>query len=252
MKYDVISADCHIDLIWLPPDLFTANAPAAHEGPYALRDRWGAGQGVGDQERRLVRADERHGLGRPPLRAGQDPPLGPDGVGGDLRRRQEGHPPHDRSRIAAKGPGPRRHPGRGIVRHPRRHQPDQRRRSGRRDAAHLQRVARRFLQHPSRPLCRARLHPEPRHRRRGRRDRARRPARRRARPRNLAPRRHDAVVGPMVEPDVGCRRGERAAGAFPHDRQRRPARLHQARAEGGARRPRRRASPASRCTCRTC
>jgi predicted TIM-barrel fold metal-dependent hydrolase len=33
MKYEVISADCHVDLIWLPPDLFTANAPAA------LRDR---------------------------------------------------------------------------------------------------------------------------------------------------------------------------------------------------------------------
>jgi len=33
VKYDVISADCHIDLIWLPPDLFTANA-SAH-----LRDR---------------------------------------------------------------------------------------------------------------------------------------------------------------------------------------------------------------------
>ena len=45
-----------------------------------------------------------------------------------------------------------------------------------------------FLQHPSRPLCRARLHPEPRHRRRGRRDRAGGAARRRARPRNLAPR----------------------------------------------------------------
>ena len=29
MKYDVISADGHIDLIWLPPDLFTANASAA-------------------------------------------------------------------------------------------------------------------------------------------------------------------------------------------------------------------------------
>ncbi|MGA7868568.1 MAG: hypothetical protein WCA23_32135, partial [Stellaceae bacterium] len=28
MKYDVISADCHIDLIWLPPDLFTDNAPS--------------------------------------------------------------------------------------------------------------------------------------------------------------------------------------------------------------------------------
>ena len=33
MKYHFISADCHIDLIWLPPDLFTANAPAA------LKDR---------------------------------------------------------------------------------------------------------------------------------------------------------------------------------------------------------------------
>jgi predicted TIM-barrel fold metal-dependent hydrolase len=29
MKYDVISADCHIDLIWLPPDLFTSNTSAA-------------------------------------------------------------------------------------------------------------------------------------------------------------------------------------------------------------------------------
>lgn len=28
MEYTVISADCHIDLIWLPPDLFTANASA--------------------------------------------------------------------------------------------------------------------------------------------------------------------------------------------------------------------------------
>ena len=29
MKYDVISADGHVDLIWLPPDLFTRNASAA-------------------------------------------------------------------------------------------------------------------------------------------------------------------------------------------------------------------------------
>src|SRR5246127_368542 len=28
MKYDVISADGHVDLIWLPPDLFTKNASA--------------------------------------------------------------------------------------------------------------------------------------------------------------------------------------------------------------------------------
>ena len=33
MKYDVISADGHVDLIWLPPDLFTKNASAA------LKDR---------------------------------------------------------------------------------------------------------------------------------------------------------------------------------------------------------------------
>jgi predicted TIM-barrel fold metal-dependent hydrolase len=33
MEYQFISADCHVDLIWLPPDLFTANAPAA------LKDR---------------------------------------------------------------------------------------------------------------------------------------------------------------------------------------------------------------------
>ncbi len=28
MEYRVISADCHIDLIWLPAELFTANATA--------------------------------------------------------------------------------------------------------------------------------------------------------------------------------------------------------------------------------
>ena len=33
MRYEMISADCHIDLIWLPPDLFTGNASAA------LKDR---------------------------------------------------------------------------------------------------------------------------------------------------------------------------------------------------------------------
>jgi predicted TIM-barrel fold metal-dependent hydrolase len=33
MRYELISADCHIDLCWLPPDLFTANAPSG------LRDR---------------------------------------------------------------------------------------------------------------------------------------------------------------------------------------------------------------------
>jgi len=43
MKYDFISADCHIDLIWLPPDLFTANAPEALKDrmPYVAEGRKG-------------------------------------------------------------------------------------------------------------------------------------------------------------------------------------------------------------------
>ena len=32
MRYEMISADCHVDLCWLPPDLFTQNAsPALRE-----------------------------------------------------------------------------------------------------------------------------------------------------------------------------------------------------------------------------
>ena len=42
MRYEVISADCHVDLCWLPPDLFTTNGvvrgmrdrmPYVAEGP---------------------------------------------------------------------------------------------------------------------------------------------------------------------------------------------------------------------------
>ena len=33
MRYNRISADCHLDLIWLPPDLFVS------EAPQALKDR---------------------------------------------------------------------------------------------------------------------------------------------------------------------------------------------------------------------
>ena len=27
MRYNRISADCHLDLLWLPPDLFVSEAP---------------------------------------------------------------------------------------------------------------------------------------------------------------------------------------------------------------------------------
>lgn len=43
MKYEVISADCHIDLIWLPPDLFTSQAPEALKDrmPYVVESEKG-------------------------------------------------------------------------------------------------------------------------------------------------------------------------------------------------------------------
>lgn len=43
MKYRFISADCHVDLIWLPPDLFIDNASAALKDrmPYVVEGRKG-------------------------------------------------------------------------------------------------------------------------------------------------------------------------------------------------------------------
>ena len=62
MRYEVISADCHIDLCWLPPELFTTNAKSE------LRDRMpyvtdGAQRpAVDDHARCQPRRGERHGL----------------------------------------------------------------------------------------------------------------------------------------------------------------------------------------------
>ena len=52
MNYTRISADCHIDLPWLPPDLFTANASAALQGAHALRHRRARRPVLDLQERR--------------------------------------------------------------------------------------------------------------------------------------------------------------------------------------------------------
>ncbi|MDX1513406.1 MAG: amidohydrolase family protein [Gammaproteobacteria bacterium] len=68
MRYEIISADCHIDLIWLPPELFTENASAAMKPrmPYVERradgERWvsrngadfGLVNGMGSAGRRYV------------------------------------------------------------------------------------------------------------------------------------------------------------------------------------------------------
>ena len=56
MKYEVISADCHIDLIWLPPDLFTKAAPERlkERMPCVSRD---------DQGREVARGRSRYASG---------------------------------------------------------------------------------------------------------------------------------------------------------------------------------------------
>jgi predicted TIM-barrel fold metal-dependent hydrolase len=68
MRYEVISADCHIDLCWLPADLFTANASAAlkdrmpyvtdgPDGPYWTTKRGanlGLQNGMGSAGRKYV------------------------------------------------------------------------------------------------------------------------------------------------------------------------------------------------------
>src|SRR3984893_16049413 len=52
MRYEAISADCHVDLIWLPPDLFTSNARAEFKDrmPYVIDSpkgkRWVARTGA--------------------------------------------------------------------------------------------------------------------------------------------------------------------------------------------------------------
>src|SRR5437660_12642437 len=83
MRYEMISADCHVDLCWLPPDLFTANAspemrdrmPYVVDGPkgktwvtkngasLGLAGRIGAG-GREDVPGRIHRPDRVPGEGR--------------------------------------------------------------------------------------------------------------------------------------------------------------------------------------------
>ena len=160
MRYEMISADCHLDLCWLPPDLFTTNATPA------LRDRM---PHVIDQPKgptwvtkkgRQSRARLRHGLGRARVRARAHPSRRPHGRDRPLLGRQEGHPAADRAGAAAEGPGPRRSAGGGALRHPGRHRPHERSGGGRRGHAGLQRVARRLLLDAPRALRRARVDPE--------------------------------------------------------------------------------------------
>ena len=194
MNYDVISADGHIDLIWLPPDLFTTNASAAMKErmPYVVDGpkgpewtsikgaKFGLVNGMGSAGREYVpgiihRSDRMASTG-----------LYDDGKKGirrltevDLRLKDQ-----DRDGVQAEvlygvlGSSGRLNDPEAATR----------------DAAHLQRLAPRLLQGRARPAGRPGQHPELRHGGVGRRGDALRQARR-ARLRHRQPARHDAAVG---------------------------------------------------------
>ena len=179
MKYDFISADCHIDLIWLPPDLFTANAPAALKDrmPYVVEGRkgmqwvaknganFGLMNGMGSAGREYVpgeihRSDRMASTGlyddgRKGIRRLTDP---------ELRLKDQ-----ERDGVQAEVLY-------GILGASMRLKDDE-------AATEMLRIYNewlgRFLPHASRPLCRAGVDSEPRYRRGGGRGQARRQRRRR-------------------------------------------------------------------------
>ena len=151
---------------------------------------------------------------------------------------------------APEGPGPRRRAGRGAVRRAGLERPAERSRGRDRDAAHLQRLAARFLPRRARSAGRPRQHSQLQHGRVGRRDDAQRQARR-ARLRCRQPAGHDAVVGPVLGAAVAVRARDRHPRALPHDR-RTLARLLEDAAVSSCAACRPRTSPASRCTWATC
>ena len=72
MQYRRISADCHLDLPWLPPELFTSRRVARTQGPHALcRGRAGR-PALGHQGRRGNGRLGRRRLGRRAVRPGQN------------------------------------------------------------------------------------------------------------------------------------------------------------------------------------
>src|SRR5437763_628596 len=105
-KYQRISADCHLDMLWLPPDLFTSNASSK------LRDLmpYVAENADGVKRRRRPgsppRREEGHEGRRAQLLMAHDPNVAPD-VGSALGGGQRDaaatafpHLPGDRPRAA--------------------------------------------------------------------------------------------------------------------------------------------------------
>ena len=204
-RYNRISADCHLDMIWLPPDLFVSEAPRELKDrmPYVADGAGRAAMGRQQRGRRSAWPAASARRARSTCRASSCAstrwPHRP------LRGRQEGHPPAGRSAPARQGDGPRRRRRRGHLRHPGRGGQAERQRGVQRDAAHLQHVAERLLQPLSRPAHRPRVPAVRRHRRRG----GRGPSGGQARlqgPRALVLVGH----GAHVAPDAGSRCGRRS------------------------------------------
>ena len=59
MRYERISADCHLDMIWLPPDLFTSEAPAHLKDRDKARIRPSLDQHLARPGRKRLRRDAR-------------------------------------------------------------------------------------------------------------------------------------------------------------------------------------------------
>ena len=66
MRYQRISADCHIDLPWIPPDLFTSNASAVLKDRMPYVKDGPDGPLLDREERHQLRAVGRRGTGLDP------------------------------------------------------------------------------------------------------------------------------------------------------------------------------------------
>src|SRR5882762_8042325 len=177
MTYNRISADCHLDLIWLPPDLFVSEAPGALKDrmPYVADGpegpRWIANNGAAFGLAGGVGASGTKHVPGKQLRVDV---MAATGLYEDGRER---HSPAGRPASAREGDGSRRRRCRGHLRDPRRGGEAERSRSLQRDAPHLQHVDERVLPPLSRPPHRPRLPPLRGHRRGGGRGASRRQAR---------------------------------------------------------------------------
>ena len=187
------------------------------QGPDAVRRReCGRREALDRQERRRLRHVRRRRRHRHAACPRQAAARRQDGRGRSLQRLfRKGPAPSRRPASARQGPGPRRRRRRGHLRHPGRLRQDEGPGSGRRDAAHLQRLHAQFQQLLSRPHDRPGLPALQQHRGR----RARSPPRRQdghEGRRAVLLVAHDADVAPDVGSAMGGGQRDAAAAAFPH------------------------------------